>query len=385
MLPRKQRGWPSSGSVAVTTPAGTSVRVDEPGRGHQVGAREQALGGVLPHPGERRHGRPAPAAEPPRRQPDAQSRAPARARSTAANTRRLRRRARRWPAPRRHRDGRRARACGCRPRAAGGGWRAEPRRAAPSSALRSAVGGGAGTGTRGTSSTAASCRSSASIAAASAGRAAGSRRVARCTNASSSGGTSPGDLRRRRDVAVDVPVGHRDRGVAGVRRCAGEQLVEQDARGVDVAAGVGRAGGDLLGRQVRDRAQDRARVAGARLRRRDREPEVGDLRLAAPSEISTFSGLTSRCTIPSRCASASPDSTCSMTANAAGTPSGAAGAQHVAQRAAVDQLHDEEQPVAVDCPGRGRRRRRGGRCGPPSAPPARSACGTPGRPRTARP
>ena len=36
-----------------------------------------------------------------------------------------------------------------------------------------------------------------------------------------------------------------------------------------------------------------------------------------------------------------------MTANAAGTPRAPAGAQHVAQRAAVDQLHDEEQPVLI--------------------------------------
>ena len=192
------------------------------------------------------------------------------------------------------------------------------------------------------------------------------------------------DLRRGRDVAGDVPVGHRDRRVAGVRRRAGEQLVEQDARRVDVAAGVGRAGGDLLGRQVRDRAQDRARVAGARLRRRDREPEVGDLRLPGLGDQHVLR-LDVAVHDPEPVRLGEPGEHLLHDGERRGHAEGAAGAQHVAQRAAVDQLHDEEQPVADRRPGRGRRPRRGGRCGPPSGPPARSGCGTPGRPRTGRP
>ena len=187
------------------------------------------------------------------------------------------------------------------------------------------------------------------------------------------------DLRRGRDVAGDVPVGHRDRRVAGVRRRAGEQLVEQDARRVDVAAGVGRAGGDLLGRQVRDRAHDRARVAGARLRRRDREAEVGDLRLPGLGDQHVLR-LDVAVHDPDPVRLGEPGEHLLHDGERRGHAEGAAGAQHVAQRAAVDQLHDEEQPVADRRPGRGRRPRRGGRCGPPSGPPARSAMRNAGSP-----
>ena len=45
-------------------------------------------------------------------------------------------------------------------------------------------------------------------------------------------------------------VGHRDRGVAGERRLAGEQLEQHAAGGVDVAAGVDGLAARLLGRQV---------------------------------------------------------------------------------------------------------------------------------------
>ena len=69
----------------------------------------------------------------------------------------------------------------------------------------------------------------------------------------------PGHQRgRRRHVVVHVPVGHRQRRVAPVRRGAGEQLEEHDPGRVDVRAGVGDAAGDLLGGDVRDRAEHHA-------------------------------------------------------------------------------------------------------------------------------
>ena len=85
--------------------------------------------------------------------------------------------------------------------------------------------------------------------------------------------------RRRRDVLVDVLVGDRDRRLARVRLLAGEELVEDHPRGVDVGAGVAGAVDDQLGSEVGDRADDDA--AGRRVLRvgADRlgQPEVGDL------------------------------------------------------------------------------------------------------------
>ena len=86
-------------------------------------------------------------------------------------------------------------------------------------------------------------------------------------------------LRGRRDVVVHVPVGDLDRGLALVRLAAGEQLVEHDAGGVHVGAGVGAAVDDELGGQVGDGADEHAVGGGVLGVGADRlgEPEVGDL------------------------------------------------------------------------------------------------------------
>ena len=60
-----------------------------------------------------------------------------------------------------------------------------------------------------------------------------------------------------------------------------------------------------------------------------------------------FSGLTSRCTSPARCAADSALSTGSMIETASAGREPAALAQQVAQGAALDQLHDEEHVVTV--------------------------------------
>lgn len=64
--------------------------------------------------------------------------------------------------------------------------------------------------------------------------------------------------------------------LAGVRLGAGQHLVQHDPAGVDVAAGVGRTVLDLLGGQVRHRAQQRPGGVGGRADRPD-QAEVGDL------------------------------------------------------------------------------------------------------------
>ena len=78
-------------------------------------------------------------------------------------------------------------------------------------------------------------------------------------------GADLGDLRRR---LGDVGEHHRDVGVALVRLLAGQRLVEHAAEGVDVRGGRDLLRLDLLGRGVVDRADEDARPASARARRR---------------------------------------------------------------------------------------------------------------------
>ena len=65
------------------------------------------------------------------------------------------------------------------------------------------------------------------------------------------------------------------------------------------------------------------------------------------AEISTFSGLMSRCTSPAACAVPSAASSGSRMDKVTGTDSGAELAQQVAQGAAVDQFHHQEDVLAV--------------------------------------
>ena len=87
-------------------------------------------------------------------------------------------------------------------------------------------------------------------------------------------------VRRSRHVGMNVLVGNGHRVVAVERWLAGEHLVRHHAGGVDIGAGVGGAGGHLLGRQVGDRSEDH--VTGGHGLRGDGpdQPEVGDLHRA---------------------------------------------------------------------------------------------------------
>ena len=85
------------------------------------------------------------------------------------------------------------------------------------------------------------------------------------------------DARRRRDDLVDVLVGHRQRGIAGVRLLAGEQLEEHHPGRVHVGARVGGPAGHLLGRQVGSGPDDHPALGLAHPRQQPGQPEVGDL------------------------------------------------------------------------------------------------------------
>ena len=88
--------------------------------------------------------------------------------------------------------------------------------------------------------------------------------------------------RRRRGLLADVLVGHGDRAVPDERRPAGEELVEQAARGVDVRARVHGLAAGLLGGEVLRGADDR-RGLGHRVgvAHRPGDAEVHDLDVAA--------------------------------------------------------------------------------------------------------
>ena len=97
----------------------------------------------------------------------------------------------------------------------------------------------------------------------------------------------PADHQRgRRDVLVHVLVGDLDRRLALVRLAAGQHLVEHDAGGVHVRAGVGAAVHDELGGEVGDGADQHAAGRGVLGLGADRpgQPEVGDLDPAVVGE-----------------------------------------------------------------------------------------------------
>ena len=85
--------------------------------------------------------------------------------------------------------------------------------------------------------------------------------------------------RGHRHVVVDVAVGHLDRRLALVGLAAGEQLVEDDAGGVDVRPRVGPPVDDQLGREVGHRADQHAAGRGVLGVGADGlgQAEVGDL------------------------------------------------------------------------------------------------------------
>ena len=91
------------------------------------------------------------------------------------------------------------------------------------------------------------------------------------------------ELRRGPRVLPHVLVGHRDRGVAGERRLAGEQLEQHATGGVDVAAGVDGLTARLLGRQVLRRPDHRGGLGHVlALTQRAGDAEVHDLHRTGP-------------------------------------------------------------------------------------------------------
>jgi hypothetical protein len=149
------------------------------------------------------------------------------------------------------------------------------------------------------------------------------------------------DLTGRRDVLVHVPEGDRQRAVGGVRRRARQQLPEQDPGRVDVGARVGAAVLDLLGREVGHRADDHAGGGreGAGLER-PCQSEVGDLDPAVGRQQDVL-GLDVAVHQPRGVRGGEGDEHRFDEVERPGGRQGALLVQHVAQRAARDELHDE--------------------------------------------
>ena len=110
----------------------------------------------------------------------------------------------------------------------------------------------------------------------------GSLASARVRTVSSSFGQVGARLARRGRLLVHVRPQERDVGRARERRLPGQALVEDAAERVDVGALVERVAGDLLGRDVLERADDLARDRDARERAGALgEPEVAEVAVLA--------------------------------------------------------------------------------------------------------
>lgn len=153
------------------------------------------------------------------------------------------------------------------------------------------------------------------------------------------GRESGDDGRGSRDALVEMLVDDLRGGVAGVRLGAREHLVQHDAAGVHIGAGVRGAVLDLLGGEIGDRAQDGAGGVRDRADRPD-QAEVGDLDPAVVADQHVL-----RLHVP-------VDETRPVGGAQRGEDrlqdvqrgprlKGAPLAQHVAQRAAGDVLHRE--------------------------------------------
>ncbi len=146
---------------------------------------------------------------------------------------------------------------------------------------------------------------------------------------------------------MHVLVGDVHRRLAAVGRRTGQQFEEHHAGRIHVRARVGAAVRDLLGRAIRDRAHHQARSRGRDVRLdRAGQPEVCDLHHAVVGEQDVL-GLDVAVHQPGavRCGQGAEHRLHDRDGRGRAEP--AALAEQVAQRAALDELHDEEHVMTV--------------------------------------
>src|SRR5665213_1852294 len=158
------------------------------------------------------------------------------------------------------------------------------------------------------------------------------------------------EIRRRRYGAVHVLTRHLDRRVTNERRATGEHLVEDDAERVDIAATVDRSTLGLFGREVRRGSHDRTFFGQLVFdRHRLGDAEVGDLYLAIARDQNVARlDVAVNDTVAMRVTEGRRDLRYQSRRMRRRERSPAA--QHVGERRAVHQFHDNEVRAVVFAP-----------------------------------
>ena len=125
-----------------------------------------------------------------------------------------------------------------------------------------------------------------------------------------------------------------------------QRLVDEQPERVDVGAGVGGAAVDLFGREVAGGAHHGARAGEVVAARGLGDAEVGDLHRARRRD-EHVGGLHVAVDEPARCAASSASATCLPMRMTSATGRPPLLVDEVAQRGAVDQLHDDVGDAVV--------------------------------------
>ena len=158
------------------------------------------------------------------------------------------------------------------------------------------------------------------------------------------------EISERRDRSVHVLARHRDRRVADERRTTDEHLVQYDAERVHVTTTVDGGALGLLGREIGGRAHDRALFSKLVLTRDGlRDAEVGDFHLTVRGD-EDVAGLhvTVHDTVAVRVAKRRRHLGDQL--GRARRRQRARAAQHVRERRALDELHDDEVRALILTP-----------------------------------
>ena len=149
-----------------------------------------------------------------------------------------------------------------------------------------------------------------------------------------------------RHIVIQPLVGDGQRRVAGERRAPGQQLVGEDAGGVDVAAGTGVAVTDLLGGEVGRGSQNDAGGGDSGGGDGANQPEIGDLDVALVGDQDVL-GLDVAVHQARPMRGGQPAQHRAQHRHHGVRRHRAPFGQQLAQRAALDELHDQKRVPGV--------------------------------------